>query len=117
MRYINHKSVSRKHATIHVGQVNPGDGTRLHTRSEIKITDGSKIGTYLNGEKICQTSRILDKLEYTIKLGNYEHEFQLKWKPVVIKFTGMYKKEKDSREPIETQRKKMEQAEVKLIKE
>lgn len=117
MRYINHKSVSRKHATIHVGQVNPGDGTRLHTRSEIKITDGSKIGTYLNGEKICQTSRILDKLEYTIKLGNYEHEFHLKWQPVVLTFTGLSKSAKASSDPLETHRKKLEQAEVKLVTE
>ena len=117
MRYINHKSVSRKHATIHVGQVNPGDGTRLHTRSEIKITDGSKIGTYINGEKICQTSRILDKLEYTIKLGNYEYEFHLKWQPVVLTFTGLSKTAKASSDPLETHRKKLEQAEVKLITE
>lgn len=117
VRYINHKSVSRKHATIHVGQVNPGDGTRLHTRSEIKITDGSKIGTYLNGEKICQTSRILDKLEYTIKLGNYEHEFHLKWQPVVLTFTGLSKSTKARSDPLETHRKKLEQSEVKLITE
>jgi len=117
VRYINHKSVSRKHATIHVGQVNPGDGTRLHTRSEIKITDGSKIGTYLNGEKICQTSRILDKLEYTIKLGNYEYEFHLKWQPVVLTFTGLSKTVKASSDPLEAHRKKLEQSEVKLITE
>ncbi|GAB7332188.1 hypothetical protein MBLNU13_g04050t1 [Cladosporium sp. NU13] len=117
VRYINHKSVSRKHATIHVGQVHPGDDTRLHTRSEIKITDGSKIGTYLNGEKICQTSRTLDKLEYTIKLGNYEHEFHLKWQPVVLTFTGLSKSMKASSDPLEAHRKKLEQSEVKLITE
>lgn len=117
VRYINHKSVSRKHATIHVGQVGPGDGTRLHTRSEIKITDGSKIGTYINGQKICQTSRILDRLEYTIKLGNYEYEFHLKWQPVVLTFTGLSKTAKASSDPLETHRKKLEQAEFKLITE
>jgi hypothetical protein len=117
VRYINHKSVSRKHATIHIGEVKPGDGTRLHTRSEIKITDGSKIGTYINGEKICQTSRVLDKLEYTIKLGNYEHAFHLKWQPVVLTFTGLSKSAKASGDPLETHRKKLEQAEVKLITE
>lgn len=117
VRYINHKSVSRKHATIHVGEVKPGDATRLHTRSEIKITDGSKIGTYINGEKICQTSRVLDKLEYTIKLGNYEHAFHLKWRPVVFTFTGLSKQMKASSDPLEAHRKKLEQAEVKLITE
>ena len=113
MRYIQHKSVSRKHAIFHVGQVNPGDSTRLHTRSEIKITDGSKIGTFINGEKICQTSRVLDKLEYTIKLGNYEHAFQLKWQPVVLTF----KSAKAVRETLETYRRQLEQADVKLIAE
>jgi pSer/pThr/pTyr-binding forkhead associated (FHA) protein len=117
VRYINHKSVSRKHVTIHVGPVRPGDASRLHTRSEIKITDGSKIGTYINGEKICQTSRILDKLEYTIKLGNYEHAFHLKWQPVVFTFTGLSKAVKASSDPLEAHRKKVEHAEIKLITE
>jgi hypothetical protein len=117
VRYINHKSVSRKHATIHVGPVRPGDVSRLHTRSEIKITDGSKIGTYINGEKICQTSRILDKLEYTIKLGNYEHMFHLKWQPVVFTFTGLSKSVKASSDPLEAHRKKVEHAEIKLVTE
>jgi hypothetical protein len=117
VRYINHKSVSRKHATIHVGPVRPGDASRLHTRSEIKITDGSKIGTYINGEKICQTSRVLDKLEYTIKLGNYEHAFHLKWQPVVFTFTGLSKSVKASSDPLEAHRKKVEHAEIKLVTE
>jgi pSer/pThr/pTyr-binding forkhead associated (FHA) protein len=117
VRYINHKSVSRKHATIHVGPARPGDVSRLHTRSEIKITDGSKIGTYINGEKICQTSRILDKLEYTIKLGNYEHMFHLKWQPVVFTFTGLSKSVKASSDPLEAHRKKVEHAEIKLVTE
>lgn len=117
VRYINHKSVSRKHAIIHVGQVRPGDGTRLHARSEIKITDGSKIGTYINGEKICQTSKVLDRLEYTIKLGNYEHAFHLTWQPVVLTFTGLSKSAKASSDPLEAHRKKLEQADVKLITE
>jgi hypothetical protein len=117
VRYINHKSVSRKHATIHVGQVKPGDGTRLHTRSEIKITDGSKIGTFINGEKICQTSRILDKLEYTLKLGNYEHAFHLKWQPVVLTFTGLSKSARASGDPLEAHRQKVEQADIKLVAE
>jgi hypothetical protein len=117
VRYINHKSVSRKHATIHVGPVRPGDASRLHTRSEIKITDGSKIGTYINGEKICQASRILDKLEYTIKLGNYEHAFHLKWQPVVFTFTGLSKSVKASSDPLEAHRKKVEHAEIKLVTE
>jgi hypothetical protein len=117
VRYINHKSVSRKHATIHVGQIKSGDSSLLHTRSEIKITDGSKIGTFINGDKICQTSRVLDKTEYTIKLGNYEHEFHLKWQPVVLSFTSLSKAAKASSDPLEAYRKKLEHAEIKLVTE
>jgi hypothetical protein len=117
VRYINHKSVSRKHATIHVGHVKSGDSSRLHTRSEIKITDGSKIGTFINGDKICQTSRVLDKTEYTIKLGNYEHEFHLKWQPVVLSFTSLSKAAKASSDPLDAYRKKLEHAEIKLVPE
>jgi hypothetical protein len=117
VRYINHKSVSRKHATIHVGKIKPGDSSLLHTRSEIKITDGSKIGTFINGDKICQTSRVLDKTEYTIKLGNYEHDFHLKWQPVVLSFTSLSKAAKASSDPLEAYRKKLEHAEIKLVTE
>lgn len=114
VRYINHKSVSRKHAIIHVGHVRPGDSARLHARSEIKITDGSKVGTYVNGEKISQTTKTLDKPEYTIKLGNYESVFHLKWQPVVLTFSSLSKSAKASSDPLETQRRELEHADVKL---
>lgn len=117
VRYINHKSVSRKHAIIHVAQVRPGDSAHLLTRSEIKITDGSKVGTYINGEKISQTSKILDKPEYTIKLGNYGHTFHLKWQPVVLTFSSLPKSAKARSDPLETQRKELEQTDVKLVTE
>lgn len=117
MRYINHKSVSRKHATIHVGQIKPADSAHLYMRSEIKITDGSKIGTFVDGEKVCQTSKILDRTEYTIKLGHYEHAFHLKWQPVVLTFTSLSKSAKASSDPLEAHRKKLEHADIKLITE
>ncbi|KAM0717702.1 hypothetical protein Q7P37_007554 [Cladosporium fusiforme] len=117
VRYINHKSVSRKHAIIHVGQVKPGDSAHLLTRSEVKITDGSKVGTYINGEKISQTTKILDKPEYTIKLGNYEHTFHLKWQPVVLTFSSLPKSAKARSDPLEAQRRELEQADVKLVTE
>lgn len=117
VRYINHKSVSRKHAIIHVSPVETGASSRLHTRSQIKLTDGSKIGTYINGEKISQTTRTLDKTEYTIKLGNYEHEFHLKWQPVVLTFTNLSKSARARSDPLESQRGKLEQADIKLVTE
>lgn len=117
VRYINHKSVSRKHATIHATQTKAGDSARLYSRSEIKLTDGSKIGTFIDGEKICGTTKILDKTEHTIKLGNYEHLFHLKWQPVVLTFTSLSKKEKANSDPLEAQRKKLEHTDIKLITE
>lgn len=115
IQYINHKSVSRKHLTIEVGQVKTGDGTRLHSRSEIRVKDGSKMGTTLNGEKICQDSKTLNAKEYTIKLGNYEHLFHLWWRPVTLSYTSSSKKSKS--DPLAAYRETLEQSDVKIISE
>jgi hypothetical protein len=115
LRYIEHKSVSRKHLTIEVSAVNAGDSTRLHARSEVKITEGSKLGTLINGEKICQETRTLTEREYTIKLGNYEHLFHLWWHPVTLSFAGLSKKK--DRDSLGPWREKLERADVKLALE
>ena len=115
LRAINHKSVSRKHLTIEVASVNAGDSTRLHTRSVITLTDNSKIGTTINGEKFSQETKTLSEREYTIKLGNYEHLFHLWWRPVVLTFGHLSKKPgKDSLGPW---REKFEKVDVKLALE
>ena len=115
VRYIEHKSVSRKHLTIEVGQVKPGDSARLHTRSEIKLKDGSKMGTTLNGEKLSQEPKILDGKKYIIKLGNYPHLFTLWWYAVTLSFTSLSKKSKG--DPLASQREKLDQTDIKLVTE
>ncbi|KAF2483827.1 hypothetical protein BDY17DRAFT_322726 [Neohortaea acidophila] len=114
IQYINNKSVSRKHLTIEVERVAPGDAAKLFTRSNIKITDGSKLGTTLNGEKIVQESQALNTKECTIKLGSYEHLFHLSWHPVTISFTSASKKTKH--EALSGPRHDaLEQADIKII--
>ena len=113
IQYIEHKSVSRKHLTIEIGHVKPGDGSKLHSRSEFKVKDGSKIGTMLNGEKLCQETRTLDGKEYTIKLGSYQDLFHIWWHPVTLSFTSASKKSKS--DPLAAYREKLERNDIKLI--
>jgi hypothetical protein len=117
-RHIDHKSVSRKHLSIQVGNVKPGDSARIHARSEVKITDGSKIGTSVDGVKICQTTKVLDKTETTLKLGQYEHLFHIKWSPVVFTFVSIPKSQKaKGGDVLAAWRQKLEQTDIKLVTE
>ena len=113
IRYINHKSVSRKHLTIEIGPVKAGDSSKLYSRSEIKLIDGSKIGTTVNGEKITQSTKTLDGRDYTIKLGSYEPLFHISWHPVTLSFTSLSKKSKG--DPLATWREKLDQTDIKVI--
>ena len=114
IQYIDHKSVSRKHLLIEVGTVKAGDCSKLHTRSEIKVKDGSKIGTTINGDKFSQETRTLREKEFTIRLGNYEHMFHLWWHPVTLSFiAGVSRKAKG--DPLAAQREKFEQTDVKIV--
>ena len=115
IRYINHKSVSRKHLTIEVGQVKAGDDARLYARSSIKLIDGSKIGTTFNGEKFAQDSKALDGKEYTVKLGSYEFLFHLWWHPITLSFTSLSKKAKA--DPLVGWQQKLAQTDIKVVPE
>ena len=115
IRYINHKSVSRKHLTIEVGQVKAGDDARLYARSSIKLIDGSKIGTTFNGEKFAQDSKALDGKEYTVKLGSYEFLFHLWWHPITLSFTSLSKKAKG--DPLVGWQQKLAQTDIKVVPE
>ena len=115
IRYIEHKSVSRKHLTIEASSVKTGDSTKLHTRPEITLKDGSKIGTTVNGDKFSQDTRTLTEKEYTIKLGSYEFLFHLWWQPVTLSFTSLSKKA--GRDALAPWRERLELAGVKLAVE
>lgn len=115
VQYINHKSVSRKHLIISVGEPKPGDNGRLHARTEVKVTDGSKIGTTINGDKFSQETKTLDtKEEYTIKLGSYEPLFRLVWRPVVLSFTNLSKGAKSKGDPLGSYKEQLGGVDVKL---
>ncbi|KAK5110297.1 hypothetical protein LTR62_006150 [Meristemomyces frigidus] len=83
---INHKSVSRKHLLITVGDVAATDVSQLHKRTAITLLDESKTGTKLNGEKFAKESKTVDttKTEHEIQLGLYDVTFRLIWHPVVL---------------------------------
>ncbi|KAK3719497.1 hypothetical protein LTR37_004355 [Vermiconidia calcicola] len=115
IQYIDHKSVSRKHLTIEIAPTQSGDSSKLHVRSNIKLKDGSKTGTTLNGEKFSQETRLLGEKKYTFKLGHYEHLFHLWWHPVTLSFTSSSKKAKG--DPIAALREKLDQTDIKLITE
>lgn len=76
IRYIDHKSVSRKHLLIQIDSVNPGDSAHLHTKSKLTVTDGSKLGTTIDGQRLVKEAKVLDKDEHTLKLGSYENIFR-----------------------------------------
>ncbi|KAK3674806.1 hypothetical protein LTR78_005150 [Recurvomyces mirabilis] len=86
IQFIDHKSVSRKHLVITVGQVTSVDLSKLHQRTEITIKDDSKAGTSLDGERFSKASKTFDgsKTEHVIKLGSYEQVFKLTWLPVIL---------------------------------
>ncbi|OQN96133.1 hypothetical protein B0A48_18048 [Cryoendolithus antarcticus] len=120
VRYINHKSVSRKHCTIHVSPVKPGDSAHIHTRSEITITDGSKVGTFVNGEAVLKGSKVLDKsaANFSIRLGReYGESFVLEWRAVVFTCGNLTKSQKTKKDPLEEYRAALEDCDVKLVTE
>ncbi|KAI9768718.1 MAG: hypothetical protein M1840_004713 [Geoglossum simile] len=108
---IENKSISRKHLTIEVAPVKPGDVSKLHTKSQLTISDlNSKFGTQLDGEQIVGEPRILNGTEHEIKLGSYEHS--IKWVPIVLSFSFSTKEQKN-RDPLEPVRTRLEPLDIK----
>jgi hypothetical protein len=117
VQYINHKSVSRKHLLLSVSDVQPGDSTRLSTRTVITATDASKTGTFINGEKLNGAERTLDGQKYSVKLGSWENAFQLEWRPVVLGFSGISRSAQTKGTALVSEREKLESAGIKLSTE
>ncbi|KAK5171803.1 uncharacterized protein LTR77_003439 [Saxophila tyrrhenica] len=119
IRHIDHKSVSRKHLTLEVLASPPEDITNIYAKSQLRLKDGSKIGTTINEDKIKGEEKDLSggqsEVEFTIRLGNYEHLFHLVWKPVVLSLTHLGKKSRDG--ALATQRERFQNADVKLAAE
>ncbi|KAK3058054.1 hypothetical protein LTR09_001131 [Extremus antarcticus] len=119
IRHIDQKSVSRKHLTIEVVATGAENVTKIFAKSEVKLKDGSKIGTTINGDKINQEEKTLSggerEAKYTIKLGNYEHLFYLTWRPLV--FSLSYTGTKTRQPALAAHREKFQQTGVKVVSE
>ncbi|KAE8151478.1 hypothetical protein BDV25DRAFT_128730 [Aspergillus avenaceus] len=112
---IDHKSISRKHIVIEVSPVKPGDGTQIHARSQITVSDqNSKCGTLVDGEPINGGSITLKNLEHTIKLGNNPHLLRIKWQPTVLTFS-FSSKDLRAKDPLAQVRSRLEDLDIKTI--
>ncbi|KXT09470.1 hypothetical protein AC579_8667 [Pseudocercospora musae] len=116
--YINHTAVSRKHLLVEVGQVAPGASARVDVRSAVKVTDGSKLGTEINGASLIGQSMTLDGTDFRITLGKSPVKLRLEWHPVVLSFTGGISKEaKANGTALAEERQKLEALDIKLVTE
>ena len=102
--FIDNKNVSRKHMTIRVLDVAPADGTKLHKRSQVEITDFScRQGTTVDDDRILKSSKeadgtiVEDKTtltgtEHTIRLSQSYPPFTVRWQDVVFTFASKERK-------------------------
>ncbi|KAJ4383833.1 hypothetical protein N0V86_000676 [Didymella sp. IMI 355093] len=105
---IDNKAVSRQHCTIRVLEVPADAGSKLHTRSQIEITDLScRQGTLIDGNMIKSTKKddgsieyaktILEGTEHSIRLAQSYEPFRVCWKPVVFTYASKETKESKAR--------------------
>ncbi|RPB21643.1 hypothetical protein L211DRAFT_827928 [Terfezia boudieri ATCC MYA-4762] len=96
---IPHKSVSRLHLKIKVGEVPKGNGFKVLGRSSITL-EGQKTmyGTQIDGEALgVGETKVLDGTEHTLKLANYDKLFRIKWQPIIFSFSLSTKEKKDKK--------------------
>lgn len=110
---IDFRGVSRKHLIIAVAPSRPGDSYRVNAKSQLTITDESKVGTYLDGTKFTGTSKILYNAEHSIQLGSYQQRFKITWRPTVLTFTHTDKQMRTN--ALEPYREKLEAFDIKVI--
>ncbi|KAH4952209.1 hypothetical protein HBI56_003800 [Parastagonospora nodorum] len=106
---IDNKAVSRKHVMLKVHDAPPQNGTKLHTRSQIEITDlscrqGTTIDekTHLKSKKLDDGSLEYDKAiltgtEHTIRLAQGYAPFKIVWRPTVFTHASRESKESKAR--------------------
>jgi hypothetical protein len=97
---IDNKAVSRKHIMLRVYDVAPEDGTKLHKRSQIEVTDlscrqGTTIDdkTVLKSQKaedgtITYSTETLKGTEHTIRLAQGYAPFKIVWRPTVFTYAS-----------------------------
>ncbi|KAI4911927.1 hypothetical protein J4E90_006745 [Alternaria incomplexa] len=106
---IENKAVSRKHVMLKVYDAAPEDGTKLHKRSQIEVTDlscrqGVTIDekTTLKSQKASDGSieysrETLKGTEHTIRLAASYAPFKIVWRPVVFTYASKESKENKAR--------------------
>lgn len=117
--YIGEKNVSRKHTIFHVAQSSLGSSTRLQERTKVTISDESKKGTIIDGEKLVQGKKVVDgsKGSYRVQLADTEHVFKLEWRDVVLSFTSISRGAKKTGTALAEEKQKFEGCDVKLSTE
>ncbi|RAL11887.1 DNA damage response protein RcaA [Aspergillus homomorphus CBS 101889] len=111
---ISNNTISRKHVLIEISPVKPGDGSHIHTKSEINVTDlGSKHGTKVNGEKISGSMKLRGE-DHELQLGRYEHLLRIEWHPTVLSFS-FSSKELKAKDPLARVRSRLEDLDIKTI--
>lgn len=94
---IDHRSVSRKHLLIEVGELQEADVSRINERTLVRLTDSSKVGTSLDGDRFVKQTRTIGgrgegKGVLDLQLGHYDVHFQLEWREVILTCTNVSKK-------------------------
>ena len=104
---IDNKAVSRKHVMLKVYDVSPEDGTKLHKRSQVEVTDLScRQGTTIDDKhtlksqkledgSITYSSETLKGTEHIIRLAQGYAPFKIVWRPAV--FTHASKETRDGK--------------------
>ena len=113
---IDEKSVSRKHLTLSVSAIRPGDGSRVNSRSQVVLKDEeTKFGTEVDGERIKGGEKILRNDEHTFRLGKTSTLFKVKWQPVVLSFSLSSKELKGGKDPLVAIRNRVEELDIKAV--
>ncbi|KAF2765663.1 hypothetical protein EJ03DRAFT_330743 [Teratosphaeria nubilosa] len=122
-RYINNKSVSRKHLTIQVADAPKSDSGLVQKRTELRLTDDSKVGTKVDDQTITKETKVLGgsardrKNEYEVRLGRYETVFKFEWVDVVLTCNQLKKKKASGSDTLEGKRSQLEGSDVKVVSE
>ena len=106
---IDNKAVSRQHVIIKVLDVLPDAGTKLHTRSQVEITDLScRQGTIIDGRQTLKSKKnddgtveyaqgTLNGTEHEIRLAQGYEPFKIYWSPVVFTYASKESQESKAR--------------------
>ncbi|KAH9822929.1 Sedoheptulose-1,7-bisphosphatase [Teratosphaeria destructans] len=122
-RYINNKSVSRKHLTIEVADAPKSDSGLVQKRTELRLTDDSKVGTKVDDQTITKETKVLGGSErdrrnvYEVRLGRYETVFKFEWVDIVLTCNQLKKKKVSGPDTLEEKRSQLEGSDIKVVTE